>query len=277
MPSTKVNSMKQYCSVCKDHFEMEVVKQGSSKDVVWLKCPGCQGFLPCSMEDAAEQGKSSEAPKETELALEDLDIDQAKEYSDSEIYEIGEVLHHRSWNDYGKVVSKDELPGNRRTEGRDRIAREAPEVGRSQVGAAECQAGDVLEAAPGRAIQMRAAQLAGGNGWPSISSSSGRTVPPKLVDAAPLLAQVGDQERSVRTQRDAGRTQRPPVGQLAAIEGLRAVRPHLGDASAPVGGEELAALGGEDALGPVKAVHDPAELVQRDWKDAGLRHGIAHG
>ena len=115
MPSTKVNSMKQYCSVCKDHFEMEVVKQGSSKDVVWLKCPGCQGFLPCSMEDAAEQGKSSEAPKETELALEDLDIDQAKEYSDSEIYEIGEVLHHRSWNDYGKVVSKDELPGNRRT------------------------------------------------------------------------------------------------------------------------------------------------------------------
>ena len=46
MPSTETQTINQYCSVCKDQFDMEVVKQGSSKGVIWLKCPGCQGFLP---------------------------------------------------------------------------------------------------------------------------------------------------------------------------------------------------------------------------------------
>lgn len=95
---------------------MEVVKQGSSKSVVWLKCPGCQGFLPY-MPDEAEESSEEEHPKsaEADLALEDLDIENAKEYTEGQTYEIGDIVHHRSWNDFGRVVSKDELPGNRRT------------------------------------------------------------------------------------------------------------------------------------------------------------------
>jgi hypothetical protein len=108
--------MKQYCSVCKDSYEMEIVKQGGSKSVIWLKCPGCQGFLPCMPEEGEEAlGKGEGGVQEVEIALEDLDIENAKEYSEDQIYEIGEVLHHRSWNDYGKVISKDHLPGNRST------------------------------------------------------------------------------------------------------------------------------------------------------------------
>ena len=95
---------------------MEVVKQGSSKGVIWLKCPGCQGFLPYMPDDQdrAKDGKT-QVPDETEIALEDLDVENAKEYSESEIYQVGEILHHRSWNDFGKVISKESLPGNRRT------------------------------------------------------------------------------------------------------------------------------------------------------------------
>ena len=95
---------------------MEVVKQGSSKGVVWLKCPGCQGYLPYMPDenDKAEDSAGGDAA-EKELALEDLDIENAKEYSENELYEIGEILHHRSWNDFGRVISKDKLPGNRRT------------------------------------------------------------------------------------------------------------------------------------------------------------------
>ncbi|UCG52502.1 MAG: hypothetical protein JSW58_02830 [Candidatus Latescibacterota bacterium] len=116
MPSTKTNSINQYCSVCKDHFEMDVVKQGSSKGVVWLKCPGCQGFLPY-MPDESEEPENSRGgdSEQQEIALEDLDIENAKEYSEKNVYEVGEILHHRSWNDFGRVVSKDRLPGNRRT------------------------------------------------------------------------------------------------------------------------------------------------------------------
>ena len=95
---------------------MEVVKQGSSKSVVWLKCPGCQGFLP-HMPDEANEAAESEGKDDAnkELALEDIDVENAKEYTEQDTYEIGDIVHHRSWNDFGKVVSRDSLPGNRRT------------------------------------------------------------------------------------------------------------------------------------------------------------------
>jgi hypothetical protein len=115
MPGTDTRTINQYCSVCKDHFDMEVVKQGSGKGVIWLKCPGCQGFLPYMQDEAEEEKPGEQAAETKEIALEDLDIENAKEYSENQIYEIGEILHHRSWNDYGRVVSKDVLPGNRRT------------------------------------------------------------------------------------------------------------------------------------------------------------------
>ena len=116
MPGTTEKTINQYCSVCKGHFEMEVVKQGSSKSVIWLKCPGCQGFLPYMPEEAddAEQA-ASESEAEKELALEDLDVENALEYTEKDTYNIGDIVHHRSWNDFGKVISKDSLPGNRRT------------------------------------------------------------------------------------------------------------------------------------------------------------------
>ena len=93
---------------------MEVVKQGSGKSVVWLKCPGCQGFLPYMPDEHEEEAKKKRS-EDSEIALEDLDVESAREYSEAEIYEIGQVVHHRSWNDFGKVVSKDVLPGNRQT------------------------------------------------------------------------------------------------------------------------------------------------------------------
>lgn len=40
---------KQFCSVCKDWLEMEVVPTGDGDDddgVIWFRCPQCQGFLP---------------------------------------------------------------------------------------------------------------------------------------------------------------------------------------------------------------------------------------
>jgi hypothetical protein len=116
MPTTRVNTINQYCSVCKEHFDMEVVKQGSSKDVIWLKCPGCQGFLPHTPDDSDEFGdEKARREAEREIAIEDLDVENAKEYSEDGSFEVGDVVHHRSWNDFGKVVSKEKLPGNRST------------------------------------------------------------------------------------------------------------------------------------------------------------------
>ncbi len=40
--------ISQFCSVCKENLEMEVVPTGGDDDdgVIWLRCPRCQGFLP---------------------------------------------------------------------------------------------------------------------------------------------------------------------------------------------------------------------------------------
>jgi len=107
------STIRQHCSVCKADFDMEIIKQGAGEGVVWLKCPSCQGFLPYMQEtDSEATGKDT---GEVAVALEDLDVEGALEYTDDQIYEIGDVIHHRSWNDFGKIVSKDSLPGNRRT------------------------------------------------------------------------------------------------------------------------------------------------------------------
>lgn len=114
MQGVSAKTMKQHCSVCKADFDMEIIKQGSSESVLWLKCPGCQGFLPYMPDEGGDEGAQNEA-EEKPVALEDLDVENAKEYQESGLYEIGEVIHHRSWNDYGKIVAKDTLPGNRKT------------------------------------------------------------------------------------------------------------------------------------------------------------------
>jgi hypothetical protein len=116
--AAKKRMINQHCSVCKKDFEMEVVEGGEgSNDVIWLKCPGCEGFLPYMTDDGLGGGEGDSA-EPSELAPEDIDNEereQAKEYVESGEYEVDDVIYHRSWNDYGKVISKEELPGNRKT------------------------------------------------------------------------------------------------------------------------------------------------------------------
>lgn len=114
--TAKKRMINQHCTPCNKDFDMEVVEGGENKDdVIWLKCPGCQGFLPYMVDDDAAAKEKAEP---AELAPEDLGDDekaQAREYVESEEYELDEIIYHRSWHDHGKVVSKEELPGNRKT------------------------------------------------------------------------------------------------------------------------------------------------------------------
>jgi hypothetical protein len=118
---TKVKSIEQYCSVCKKTFEMPIVEEADNHEVIWLKCPECEGFLPYmtgQVEEGEEgYGESGEGrdEKAQELALEDIDIERALEYSEKNEYKIGDIIYHRSWNDYGKIIEKEILPGHRKT------------------------------------------------------------------------------------------------------------------------------------------------------------------
>ena len=102
--------MRQYCSVCKDYLDMEVVEEGGEDEVTWLKCPQCKGILP--------HMKLEEEPAPKEAAADDLSLDtihdlEIIEYDSQRQFEIGSVIYHRSWNDYGRVLEKIALPGDR--------------------------------------------------------------------------------------------------------------------------------------------------------------------
>ncbi len=112
--------IEQYCSVCKKTFQMEVVDDTDSEEVLWLRCPGCEGYLPYMTgldEEKQDEGGVEEQAEEQELAPEDLtneEKENARIYSQSDTYKLDDIIYHRSWNDYGKVIEKDELPGDRK-------------------------------------------------------------------------------------------------------------------------------------------------------------------
>jgi hypothetical protein len=125
------SAMRQFCSVCKSTFEMEVVRESAEDGVIWLRCPNCQGILPHmpDLEPPDGEEKSDEAadaprrggdrqedqsPSAAADLLDEIDPEKARPYSDAETYEVGDVIHHRAWNDFGIVQATESLPGNRR-------------------------------------------------------------------------------------------------------------------------------------------------------------------
>jgi len=112
----KKKTIEQYCSVCKKTFQMEIVDDSDSNEVIWLKCPGCEGFLPY-MTGMESEEKQEGTDNKYELAPEDLTADERKNalvYNQVEEYKIDDIIYHRSWNDYGKVIEKGALPGDRK-------------------------------------------------------------------------------------------------------------------------------------------------------------------
>lgn len=137
----------QYCSVCKAEYEMSVVptSDGDDDGVVWLQCPSCKGFLPKvsssadlkprdadrdegvpesppeAPADAAQPPQRSDEPDAADAAeeppqpdpLADMDVSLAVPYRPWETYAEGDIILHLAWDDYGVVVAKETLPGNR--------------------------------------------------------------------------------------------------------------------------------------------------------------------
>lgn len=44
MPNSRI--FRTYCSVCQLEAEMEVIGVDEEIDLIWVRCPGCNGILP---------------------------------------------------------------------------------------------------------------------------------------------------------------------------------------------------------------------------------------
>jgi hypothetical protein len=92
---------------------MTVVSGANEDGVIWLKCPRCKGILPHMEETSPEEGEASVDSKASPAA-DEIDISRSQPYVPTRTYEVDDVIHHRGWDDYGVVIAKEELPGNRR-------------------------------------------------------------------------------------------------------------------------------------------------------------------
>lgn len=163
---------------------MEVVPtaDGEEDGVIWLRCPGCQGYLPKfdsgglashrheeaapsppagagrdaepasggrkgwtgadeaggvggagetdeeaagdDSDDVDEHGEdgaavapadgaAATAVEEPPLSLDEADLSRAVPYRPWASYEVGTVIHHLAWGDFGVVRAKETLPGRR--------------------------------------------------------------------------------------------------------------------------------------------------------------------
>lgn len=81
---------RQFCSVCKQWLDMEVVPTADGDDdgVVWFRCPQCQGFLPklgSALAAAAPAAGAGDAGRDTgrdDRALPDDDLPEVETQDD---------------------------------------------------------------------------------------------------------------------------------------------------------------------------------------------------
>lgn len=94
----KTKNIEAFCPVCASVQKMAIVgdvlvSQSDSKK--WARCKKCKQTT------AVEYHPTKKVMSEIENLAE-----KSTEYSPAKSYIIGELIFHREWNDYGKVISK---------------------------------------------------------------------------------------------------------------------------------------------------------------------------
>ena len=130
---------RQYCSVCKNWLEMEVVPTSDGEEddgVIWFRCPQCQGFLPKlggieseSVKDtSASSADSSSVADETAGTPETSETPETPESTGSsetaETTETGEALPWDSPADM--MAAREKSPGDASPAGPEDSGKDKP-------------------------------------------------------------------------------------------------------------------------------------------------------
>jgi|SRR3989304_6724322 len=99
----RVKNVEAYCSVCNTMRKMELAGDATSSDEEqgtkrWAKCKKCKQTMMINIEKDV---------KETKVSLEGIENQECTTYSPMKSFIVGEALYHKSWDDFGKVVSKE--------------------------------------------------------------------------------------------------------------------------------------------------------------------------
>ncbi|MGE5436870.1 MAG: hypothetical protein ACM3O3_06545 [Syntrophothermus sp.] len=100
----RIKNAEAFCNVCGAVRKMEIAGDVSADqpNKKWAKCKKCKQTMIIELSDE---------PKEKKPSLEGIENENYTVYSPASTYSVGESIFHQSWDDYGRVVSK-EILGN---------------------------------------------------------------------------------------------------------------------------------------------------------------------
>ncbi len=96
-------NIEAYCKTCAAITKMEIVSpagEAFGQDHYWAHCKKCKNKLVISIDDISTKDKFS---------VKDIDMGEAVDYSPDNDYEVGMVLYHKGWQDFGVVKAKSRI------------------------------------------------------------------------------------------------------------------------------------------------------------------------
>jgi len=96
----RTKNVEVFCSICGAIKKFEITGEYSDKEnetKKWAKCKTCKQTQVIDLNNIVLTNKP---------ILDDIETKEAKNYSPSETYIIGDIIYHKAWDDYGMVVNK---------------------------------------------------------------------------------------------------------------------------------------------------------------------------
>jgi NAD-dependent SIR2 family protein deacetylase len=100
----KIKNIEAFCGFCNTTTKMELGSEAitSVDNKRWAKCKKCKQMRHIVYEEPLPKKRKKQAEEE-------INIDNSVKYSPNSFFEIGTVIFHEGWNDFGTVLSKEIL------------------------------------------------------------------------------------------------------------------------------------------------------------------------
>ncbi len=96
-------NIEAFCRTCAAVTKMEIATpagEAFGEEAYWAKCKKCKNKLVITLDDIIRDDR---------ISVKNIDMGEAVDYSPDKDYEIGSVLFHKGWEDFGVVKSKSHL------------------------------------------------------------------------------------------------------------------------------------------------------------------------
>jgi hypothetical protein len=102
----RIKNIESFCSFCGTVTKMEISGDYPGSDLKkWVRCKKCKQKLVVEL---------TVPTKDEKPVLEGIENGEFTVYAPNKSFAIGEPIYHKSWDDYGRVTSKENLNDGKR-------------------------------------------------------------------------------------------------------------------------------------------------------------------